>query len=167
MLYRRYAQCPRCHAMWTTHDRIKDMLPDATDCCPDCETTMVPTDAMEDSGNVMLSPGWHRLVRREEELLVHPTDDAFLAQTYIHGHDSDGELWGDVLIRLPLQILSFHDDKMILLAYRFNTFLPRLSDEDLQEVSREYTANVYSVLAEMTRRGLTQTTAKKKKGEPA
>ena len=75
---------------------------------------------------------------------------------FMSGHNDDGTPWGDVIVCVPAQNLSLRDDKLILLAHDFNQYLPGLSDDDLQEVMRTYTAQVYKILAEMTTRGLTQ-----------
>lgn len=152
MLYRRYAQCPVCHTVWTSHS--KPAIDDER--CPECDCVMESTPPMHDWSNVMLSPGWHRLCRRVDHDVQHATDSWFIAMTFMCGQDENGERWGDALVRLPMQTLSLRDDALILLAYRFDTFLPRLSDDDLREAVRQYTANTYKILAEMTMRGIAQ-----------
>jgi len=167
-LKRRYAQCPHCHTIWTTHDvPPADGYDHKIYPCPDCNVDMHATYCQHDTGKVMLAPGWHRLSRREDLPVFRAEDTDFIVSMFINGEDENGERWGDALITLPRQTLSIHDDKMVLLAYRFDTFLPRLSDADLQQAMRLYTANIYKILGEMTMRGITETSPKKKKGKTA
>jgi len=70
-LYRRYAQCPQCHAIYSTHDPFDaNVAPIKADACPLCGAVMETTDSTRDNGDIKLSPGWHRMVILEDNASV-------------------------------------------------------------------------------------------------
>lgn len=75
-LYRRYAQCPKCHTIWSTHDPFNpNVAPIEADACPICGAVMDITSCNRDESDVKLSPGWHRMVMLEDSAPLPPLPD--------------------------------------------------------------------------------------------